>query len=84
MQLVTHRCPHCNFSAKAPLAVLKHGDAGVWQCEGCNRAFEIYFDFRPIDPEVLKRKREELADIDAGLIQDNTSENDPDARAEDV
>ncbi len=67
MQLLNHRCPVCDFVAVAPMPDISSGDAGIWQCENCDRAYRIHIEFLRIAPETLSQKRERIRIDDPDL-----------------
>jgi len=83
MRLVEHRCPNCDFTTRAPFATVSPGDAGIWQCEGCERAYKIHIEFHPIAAKVLQERREKLEDAEAAGLAESFEDEDAEAlRAE--
>lgn len=66
MQLLNHRCPACEFTAPAPCPAIAEGDAGIWQCERCNRAFQLYIEFTLLEPPKVEKSRTRLREHQAG------------------
>lgn len=79
MKLLKHRCPECDFTSLAPLAAISAGDAGIWQCERCNRAYSINIEFRSISSELLQRKRNEILPVDESESVESANLEDTDA-----
>ncbi len=38
-------CPECDHSAEAPISGISAGDAGIWVCDACGRAYQIEIEF---------------------------------------
>lgn len=56
MVLVAFVCPQCQSSAKAPLAGVAAGDAGIWVCDACGIAYQINIEFSPVSmPRAVHR-----------------------------
>jgi hypothetical protein len=58
VQFIEHSCPQCSYSALAPMSAIVEGDAGIWQCERCNRAYRIEIEFHLISEQELQRVAE--------------------------
>ena len=41
-------CPKCQHSTEAPLTGVADGDAGVWACDECGRAYQIQIEFSEV------------------------------------
>jgi transcription elongation factor Elf1 len=61
MYHVSFVCPECEHSTDAPLTGIIDGDAGVWACEACGRAFQIEIKFSEVKALCLARDRAILA-----------------------
>ena len=48
----------------APVVAIEPGDAGFWQCEQCDNAYEIEIEFRQVSPKILERRQGDLLAID--------------------
>jgi transcription elongation factor Elf1 len=57
MYLVPFTCPRCENSAKAPLAGVTDGDAGIWICDACGAAYQINIDFSCVGVPCSARDR---------------------------
>ncbi len=58
MQLLKHRCSSCGVTTLAPLPMISTGNAGVWQCEGCDQFHNIVIECRCISLETLQESPE--------------------------
>jgi hypothetical protein len=61
VQLIPHNCPACQFATPAPVASIAQGRAGIFQCEACNRAYDIQIEFHEISQQQLAELRQHSA-----------------------
>ncbi len=64
MLLIRHHCPECDSTSSAPVSAIRAGDAGAWQCENCNQAFNICIEFRRVAQEDLQKNRDTYLSLD--------------------
>ena len=55
MRIVDYTCPLCDHTSEAPLHRFAAGDAGIWVCPSCERAFRLQVEFAPIAPATIER-----------------------------
>ena len=53
--IAQHVCPACGHSEPAPFNGVIQGDAGIWCCQICQKAFRIRIDFQPVTEEEIRR-----------------------------
>jgi hypothetical protein len=83
MHVVTYSCPLCLAQAEAPILAISPGEIGIWQCEGCERAFRVQIEFRPVTDEELQTRRETFGAAAVAIWQEPASpEEDDEVRAE--
>jgi len=51
--LVEHRCPTCLQSEVTPFVGVVEGDAGIWCCDNCHRAFRVRIEFEQISEKEI-------------------------------
>jgi ribosomal protein L37AE/L43A len=75
MQYVRHHCPSCGHDESAPFAGVAAGDAGVWVCGNCKRAFAIRVELQLITEEQIseafERRKVTLQDTENGKHRRN-------------
>ena len=54
MYFVEYCCPSCNHSSLATLVRFQHGDAGIWCCPKCDRAFYLEVAFKIIEEREME------------------------------
>ncbi len=55
LTIAQHVCPECGHAEPAPFNGVVQGDAGIWCCEICHKAFRIQIDFQLVTEEEIRR-----------------------------